>query len=132
MNIDHVKKLLQDVFAVLKYFGFLFVMLIVGAVTFITVPQANEMLRQMSEERSLGGGFWSLLIALFLWSITLWYGGRLVLKEFEIAANDLDLSKQIIKWSPRLLGAVSYIIIIISFYHAVGSSPDKNLIIGLI
>ncbi|HYM19699.1 MAG TPA: hypothetical protein VEW28_01710 [Candidatus Kapabacteria bacterium] len=127
--MNSLLKTLRDIFAVLQYVGFLFVILATGYFAFAGTPQSNDIFRAMGDGETFNIFF---VVFVAVWSITVWYSARLMLQEFGKTSAEAVLAKKLITWMPRVLGLVPYVIILAAFlpYVSHGSVWWKMLLIS--
>jgi hypothetical protein len=116
--------------------GFCTVLFLLGAWFFLANDQGLDFLRTLAEAfrnhhgLSLRNAFFFLGIA--AWSLSTWYCARLLLsRRFPAQPVDLDATKGLRTWLPRIAGGLVPIVVSAGFFHDAFSGKKQELVFSL-
>lgn len=134
-----IKDFIACLWAVLMRSFFIILIIVAGNFAFVVNDQGRDLILALSEKGKWGNNILFLFPAVILWSITCWYSTRLLFQlkdlsfvykkedgltarsadsiHFTIDAERKAMIEAFIKWTPRILGMVPFIILISAFYN---------------
>lgn len=122
---------MKSFFKLLAKLWFILAVVTIGAILFLTIDQAKDIFYGLSFDNNTGLYFLTLILVTLLWSFSIWYGARLLIRVVIYQQGGFDIKGQFskngnlqnkpqgflafaIKYVPRSLGLIPFVIILFS------------------
>ncbi|GEP88495.1 hypothetical protein SAMN05660909_00955 [Chitinophaga terrae (ex Kim and Jung 2007)] len=118
----------NDTWRVLYPVLFSIALLLLGYFCFVNNDQGRDFSTAVIEDRYSFNYFIRSAIALIIWSLSLWYTARILLRLKMIDYSNFGYTRFLIKWLPRVFGVIPVLIFIVALFSVRSTVPTYNIV----
>lgn len=130
--VFHIRKINgQDVFEVLRPLRFMILIIVIGFIGFVFVPQGLHAMKALKNFEGNISKSLCVILALIYWSFQLYYGARMILKLSNIryTENTEERIYGYFNYTPIILGTFPFFIIALSYIRSNGFYDFRDWIL---
>ncbi len=109
---------LVAIWLIMRKLGLQYLLILAAYIAFAKSPHGRDFLRIVGEKGIQDLGYFTLYnVAAILWSVSLWYSSRILLKLEDLGGGNEKKVKLLIAHAPRMLGIAPILILAFSFWN---------------